>query len=65
MPTAHGDGMYKGEEDKPATFYVDASGLKGDLFVQVDGEMGFFLFSIATFSNRLYKFLLSMITIKG
>lgn len=38
MPTARGDGLYKGEEDKPAIFYVDASELKGDLFVQVDGK---------------------------
>lgn len=41
MPTAHGDGLYKGEEDKPAIFYVDASELKGDLFVQVDGKFFF------------------------
>ncbi|XP_023932625.1 filamin-C [Lingula anatina] len=35
--SAYGDGLYKGEEDQPATFMVDSKGMKGDLFVQVDG----------------------------
>ena len=37
MPAVYGDGLYRGEEDVPATFEVDARGLRGDLFVQVDG----------------------------
>ena len=37
MATAHGDGLYHGIEDESATFIVNAQGLKGELFVQVDG----------------------------
>ena len=35
--SAYGDGLQKGEEDKPATFFVDAGGRQGDLDVTVDG----------------------------
>ncbi|RUS75786.1 hypothetical protein EGW08_016447, partial [Elysia chlorotica] len=37
LPSAHGDGLHKGEEDKPATFIIDARGMKGEPSVQVDG----------------------------
>lgn len=37
LPPAHGDGLYRGEEDKPATFYIDARGMTGEPSVQVDG----------------------------
>lgn len=36
--TAHGDGLVKGQENHPATFYVDSHGKKGNLEVQVDGK---------------------------
>ncbi|CAE1275410.1 FLNA [Acanthosepion pharaonis] len=54
MPTAHGDGLYKGEEDKPAIFYVDASELKGDLFVQVDGPNSIAKCNIDPEANGIY-----------
>lgn len=38
LPTAHGEGLHKGEEDKPAHFNIDARNLKGKPSVQVDGE---------------------------
>lgn len=34
---ATGDGLYRGEEDKSAVFFVDVGNRKGDLNVQVDG----------------------------
>lgn len=36
--SAYGDGLQRGEEDKPATFYVDSGGRQGDLDVSVDGK---------------------------
>ena len=38
LPPAHGDGLYRGEEDKPAIFYIDARGMSGEPSVQVDGQ---------------------------
>ncbi|XP_055869094.1 filamin-A-like isoform X2 [Biomphalaria glabrata] len=37
LPTAHGEGLHKGEEDKPATFIIDSRNLRGEPTVQVDG----------------------------
>ncbi|XP_070173160.1 filamin-A-like isoform X2 [Littorina saxatilis] len=37
LPPAHGDGLYRGEEDKAAVFYIDARGMTGEPSVQVDG----------------------------
>ncbi|KAK3094337.1 hypothetical protein FSP39_000435 [Pinctada imbricata] len=37
MPTAHGNGLHRGEEDKVATFCVDVGQRQGDLDVRVDG----------------------------
>ncbi|KAH9509017.1 hypothetical protein Btru_048613 [Bulinus truncatus] len=37
LPTAHGEGLHRGEEDKPASFVIDARNLKGEPTVQVDG----------------------------
>ncbi|CAH1781771.1 unnamed protein product [Owenia fusiformis] len=37
MITASGDGLYRGEEDKPATFFVNTHGSRGSLSVSVDG----------------------------
>ncbi|XP_048246440.1 filamin-B-like isoform X6 [Haliotis rufescens] len=36
LATAHGDGLYRGEEDKPATFFVEAGGITGEPTIQVD-----------------------------
>lgn len=38
LPPAYGDGLYRGEEDKTAIFYIDARGMRGEPSVQVDGE---------------------------
>lgn len=38
LPPAHGEGLHRGEEDKPATFVIDARNLKGEPSVQVDGQ---------------------------
>lgn len=38
LATAHGDGLYRGEEDKPATFFVEAGGITGEPTIQVDGK---------------------------
>ena len=37
LPSAHGTGLYRGEEDKSAVFYIDSRGMKGEPTVQVDG----------------------------
>ncbi|KAL8594781.1 hypothetical protein ACOMHN_047499 [Nucella lapillus] len=38
LPPVYGDGLYKGEEDRSAVFYIDARGLSGgEPSVQVDG----------------------------
>ncbi|XP_021372143.1 filamin-A-like isoform X2 [Mizuhopecten yessoensis] len=37
LPTADGDGLFRGEEDNVATFYVDVGKRRGELGVQVDG----------------------------
>ncbi|XP_067668833.1 filamin-C-like isoform X2 [Haliotis asinina] len=37
LATAHGDGLYRGEEDKPATFFVESGGITGEPTIQVDG----------------------------
>ncbi|XP_076435464.1 filamin-A-like isoform X7 [Babylonia areolata] len=37
LPPAYGDGLHRGEEDKAATFFIDARGMTGEPFVQVDG----------------------------
>ena len=38
MPTASGNGLYRGEEDKVAMFYVDVGLRQGELGVKVDGK---------------------------
>ena len=38
LPPAYGDGLYRGEEDKSATFFIDARGMTGEPSVQVDGQ---------------------------
>ncbi|XP_050389012.1 filamin-B isoform X3 [Patella vulgata] len=37
LPSAHGDGLYRGEEDKTAGFTIDSRGFNGEPTVQVDG----------------------------
>ncbi|XP_060073080.1 filamin-C-like [Ylistrum balloti] len=37
LPTADGDGLFRGEEDNVATFYVHVGKRRGELGVQVDG----------------------------
>ncbi|XP_069103435.1 filamin-A-like isoform X2 [Argopecten irradians] len=37
LPTADGDGLFRGEEDNVATFYVNVGKKRGELGVQVDG----------------------------
>lgn len=42
LPTAHGDGLHHGLEDKPAYFYVDAQGMPaGALEVNIEGPQHF------------------------
>ncbi|KAH9498672.1 hypothetical protein Btru_007267, partial [Bulinus truncatus] len=36
-PTAHGDGLYRGVPNKPATFTVDPRGFPGEVAVSVEG----------------------------
>ena len=35
--TAYGEGLERGLEDKPTSFYVDSKGQRGELVVQVEG----------------------------
>lgn len=44
LPTATGDGLYSGEENKNASFSVDVSNRVGDLGVKVEGKFSFTLF---------------------
>ncbi len=37
LPIARGDGLYHGIEDRPAMFYVDSQGMKGNLEVSIEG----------------------------
>lgn len=37
LPTARGDGLHHGLEDKLAMFYVDSQGISGNLEVKIDG----------------------------
>ena len=37
MPTARGEGLHHGLEDRPAMFYVDSQGMTGHLEVHIDG----------------------------
>ena len=37
LPTARGDGLHHGLEDRPAVFYVDSQGMKGNLDVNIEG----------------------------
>ncbi|CAF0909290.1 unnamed protein product [Brachionus calyciflorus] len=41
LPNAHGDGLHHGLEDKPAFFFVDSQGLKGNLEVNIEGPQQF------------------------
>jgi len=52
--TAIGDGLVKGEEDRPTTFFVDTQGHRGDLSVQVDGPNSIAKCSIEPDSNGRY-----------
>ena len=54
MATAHGDGLYHGIEDESATFIVNAQGLKGELFVQVDGPNSIAKCNIEPEGNGMY-----------
>ena len=38
LATAYGDGLYKAEEGKNTSFFVDTKGQPGDLFIQIDGQ---------------------------
>ncbi|ESO98830.1 hypothetical protein LOTGIDRAFT_231196 [Lottia gigantea] len=37
LPSAHGDGLYRGEEDRVAAFTIDSRGLHGEPTIKVDG----------------------------
>ncbi|XP_076454335.1 filamin-C-like isoform X1 [Babylonia areolata] len=37
LPPVFGDGLFRGEEDCPAVFTIDAQGIRGEPTVQVDG----------------------------
>ena len=39
LPTARGDGLHHGLEDKLAMFYVDSQGIPGNLDVHIDGPL--------------------------
>lgn len=41
LPSAHGEGLLHGIEDKPAFFIVDSQGLKGNLEVNIEGPQHF------------------------
>lgn len=41
LPTARGDGLHHGLEDKPAYFYVDSQGMSGSLEVNIEGPQHF------------------------
>jgi hypothetical protein len=43
LPTASGEGLQFGRENKPTSFIVDTSGRSGDLSVNVDGNLSFVL----------------------
>ena len=41
FPTARGEGLHRGIEDKLTSFYVDAQGLNGTLEVQIEGPQNY------------------------
>jgi len=41
LPTAHGDGLHHGLEDRPAFFQIDSQGLQGNLDVKIEGPQHF------------------------
>ncbi len=41
LPSAHGDGLHHGLEDRPASFYIDSQGLSGTLDVKIEGPQHF------------------------
>lgn len=41
LPTARGEGLHHGVEDKPAYFYVDAPNMSGNLEVKIEGPQQF------------------------
>ncbi|XP_059143816.1 filamin-B-like, partial [Physella acuta] len=55
LPPAHGEGLHRGEEDKPATFVIDARNLKGEPSVQVDGPNAIAKCSIDPLPDGQYK----------
>lgn len=46
LPTATGDGLYSGEENKNASFSVDVGNRVGDLGVKVEGKFSFTFFNM-------------------
>ncbi len=54
-----GDGLIKGEEDKPSTFFVDTQGRRGELKVDVEGpnsvaKVGSLLFVVDRMKGSIY-----------
>ncbi len=54
-----GDGLIKGEEDKPSTFFVDTQGRRGELKVDVEGpnsvaKVGSLLFHVPRMKGSIY-----------
>lgn len=41
MPTARGEGLHHGIEDRPSLFYVDSQGMVGNLEVSIEGPQHF------------------------
>ncbi|XP_012945870.1 filamin-B, partial [Aplysia californica] len=55
LPPAHGDGLHRGEEDKAASFLIDARGMAGEPTVQVDGPNSIAKCSIDPMPDGQYR----------
>jgi len=55
LPSATGDGLHKGEEDKPASFNIDSQGMNGEPMVQVDGPNSIAKCSIDPMTDGQFK----------
>lgn len=53
--TVSGEGLYRGEEDKPAHFYIDTHGMEGTPEVRVEGQ---YLLVITADSSHSHAYLL-------
>ena len=54
LPSARGDGLRNGIEDKPAIFYVDAQGMQGALDVKIEGPQHFTKYTVDKQSDGVH-----------